>query len=183
MPKNKGPGWEFVDLVQEKPPRVQCTLCEHEFPGTGSRIADHLAGIGNQVKHCTGEVPEDVIKQITDQREASEKKKRLRDAHEEIEDPVKRRKSSGSTAGSSGGNRSGASSCGKVGCCAVQLPHHGPTMEHVAFQQHHIRVSITAGTAAVLWQMCRTRSLLLPPARGRSARLFSAATTHSVTSC
>ena len=49
MPKSKGPRWDCVELVQEQPPRVKCTLCDHEFPGTGSRIADHLARVGNQV--------------------------------------------------------------------------------------------------------------------------------------
>ena len=51
--------WDYVDLVQEQPPRVKCTLCDHEFPVTGTRIANHLAKVGKQVKHCTGEVPED----------------------------------------------------------------------------------------------------------------------------
>ena len=68
MGKSKSVGWNHVVLLQEQPPRVQCTLCDHVFPGTGTRIAEHLARIGNQVKHCTGDVPESVITQITSER-------------------------------------------------------------------------------------------------------------------
>ena len=98
MGKSKSVGWNHVVLLQEQPPRVQCTLCDHVFPGTGTRIAEHLARIGNQVKHCTGDVPESVITQITTVRAAAGQKKRLREANNEIENRSKRRLSIASTA-------------------------------------------------------------------------------------
>lgn len=38
MPKPKRSYWNCVTVVSEKPPRVKCNLCSHEFPGTGTRI-------------------------------------------------------------------------------------------------------------------------------------------------
>ena len=55
MPQKKGPWWDYVDLVQQTPPKVQCKLCEHIFPGSGARILDHFVPDLKQVKACTGD--------------------------------------------------------------------------------------------------------------------------------
>lgn len=85
IPRERGPGWECVDILQGKPPRVQCTLCGHSSPGTGTCFLDHLSGSGNQVKHCTGAVPEAVLQQIKETRDAAAQKKRAREAADATE--------------------------------------------------------------------------------------------------
>ena len=123
MGKPRAPGWECVEIVSEKPARVQCTLCGHTFPGTGTRITEHLAGIGNQVKKCTGAVPADVLQQIQELREAAVQRKRVRDTQEALQlDPDTRRQSLASTglsgaggSGCGGGGADGSSSGGARG--------------------------------------------------------------------
>jgi hypothetical protein len=137
MPVKKGPWWDYVDLLQSNPPKVQCNLCGHTFPGKGARILDHFVPDLKQVKPCTGDpatglVPSDLVQQITEHRAAGTGKKRLREAQDAIEGTPRAliiRPGAGSGSGTGSGGGSGGSSgsgrasigTGRLQVCASRL--------------------------------------------------------------
>jgi hypothetical protein len=116
MPKAKGLWWDYVERTHSNPLKVCCLLCSHSFPGGGARILDHFVPEARQVKSCTGDVPRDLVAQISAHCEAAAKKKRLRDARDALED---RRQSitsaSGAGSGSGGGIGGGGGGGGSGG--------------------------------------------------------------------
>lgn len=122
MGRAKAPGREYVQVICEKPQRNKCRLCGHEFPGTGSRIAQHFSSNSNQVKSCTAELPADLLKEIKEWEDAAEDRKRLKEAQEVADDRATKRQSLDSSAQGSGSGSGAGGSLQGSGSGAMVAP-------------------------------------------------------------
>ena len=82
MPRDAGPEWKLVDIMDDTGPQVKwrCTFCKLKYAGGADRIRAHVAGRGNfGIAPCSSkEIPKEIIDQYRSKIEEKVEERRMK---------------------------------------------------------------------------------------------------------